>query len=181
MSEINLTMEKQLIKNIVISLLIIVGISFGQENTNTRVDEKTGKPILFGTIDRDAFQDDNYAWWFNSGYKFYKADTLIIKKLSTIDLDSLKITLVIGTWCSDSRREVPRLFKIIDELQFPKEKSKIFGVDRKKESYEGDIAALNIELVPTFIFYVNEKEIGRIIETPEVSLESDMLKILEER
>ncbi len=82
---------------------------------------------------------------------------------------------------ADSRREVPRFFKIIDEIQFPQERIKIFGVDRKKESSEGDIAALNIELVPTFIFYVNEKEIGRIIETPEVSLEGDMLKILDER
>jgi len=181
MSEINLTMGKQLIKNILISLLIIVGICFGQENTNTRIDEKTGKPILFGSLDRDDFQDDNYAWWFNSGYKFYKADTLIIKKLSAVDLDSLNITLVIGTWCSDSRREVPRFFKIIDEIQFPQEKLRIFGVDRKKESFEGDITSMNIELVPTFIFYENEKEIGRIIETPEISLESDMLKILEER
>lgn len=169
-----------MIRRIVISLLIFVSITFGQENPNTEIDEKTGKPILFGLLERDNFQNDNYAWWFNSGYKFYTVDTLITNKLNAIDIDSLNITIVLGTWCSDSRREVPRFFKIIDKMQFPKEKTKLLGVNRNKESSESDIASLNIELVPTFIFYKNEKEIGRIIETPEVLLESDMLKILEE-
>lgn len=162
-------------------LLIFVSISFGQENPNTVIDEKTGKPILFGSLEKDDFQDDNYAWWFNSGYKFYTVDTLITNKLNAIDIDSLNITIVLGTWCSDSRREVPRFFKIIDEIQFPQEKIKLFGVDRKKESSGNGITSLEIDLVPTFIFYKNEKEIGRIIETPEISLESDMLKILEEK
>lgn len=173
-------MENELIKNIVMIVLIFVSMSFGQENPNTEVDEKTGKPILFGTLERDDFQDDNYAWWFNSGYKFYTVDTLTAKKMSIVDIDSLNITIVLGTWCSDSRREVPRFFKITDEIQFPQEKIKLFGVNRKKESFNNKVSPLEIELVPTFIFYKNEKEIGRIIEIPEVSLESDMLKIIEE-
>ena len=37
---------------------------------------------------------------------------------------------------------------------------------------------LNIEKVPTFIFYKNGIEIGRIIESPEKSIEKDFLKIL---
>ncbi len=174
-------MENQLIKNIVLSLLIIVGISFGQEKPNREIDEKTGKPILFGTLDRDDFQDDNFAWWFNSGYKFYTVDTLIVKKLSVIDIDSLNITIVLGTWCSDSRREVPRFFKIIDEMQFPQEKIKLFGVNRNKESSDNEIVKLEIELVPTFIFYKDQKEIGRIIETPEELLEKDMWKIINKK
>ena len=51
-------------------------------------------------------------------------------------------------------------------------------MDRNKSSSGTEIQSLNIELVPTFIFYKNENEIGRIIETPEISIESDMLKIL---
>lgn len=171
-------MENQLIKNIVICLLIIVIISFGQEKPNSEIDEKTGKPILFGTLDRDDFQDENYAWWFNSGYKFYTVDTSIVKKLSVLDIDSLNITIVLGTWCSDSRREIPRFFKIIDEMQFPQEKIKLIGVNRNKESSDNEISKLEIELVPTFIFYKDQKEIGRIIETPEELLEKDMWEIL---
>ena len=167
-----------MIKNIVVILLIIVSISFGQENTNTEIDEKTGKPILIGSLNRAAFQEDDFAWWFNSGYKFYTTDTLTMKKMSAIDIDSLDITIVLGTWCSDSRREVPRFYKIIDELQFPQKRIQMIGVNRNKESSDNDITSLNIELVPTFIFYKDRKEIGRIIETPKVSLENDMLHIL---
>jgi len=174
-------MEERVIKYAVLTLLIIVGASFAQENSNTGIDEKTGKPILLGSFNVGAFQDDNYAWWFNSGYKFYTVDSLIKNKLNEIDLDSINITIVIGTWCSDSRREVPRFFKIIDEIKFAHENLKLIGVNRKKEISNSDSASLDIELVPTFIFYEDQEEIGRIIETPEVSLERDMLKILEEK
>ncbi|MEJ2614863.1 MAG: hypothetical protein P8Z35_07895 [Ignavibacteriaceae bacterium] len=37
---------------------------------------------------------------------------------------------------------------------------------------------MKIELVPTIIFYKDEKELGRIVETPNDSLEKDILKIL---
>jgi hypothetical protein len=36
---------------------------------------------------------------------------------------------------------------------------------------------MNIERVPTFIFKRGGEEIGRIIETPDESLEADMLKL----
>lgn len=167
-----------MIRNIMIGLIIFTSISFGQQCTRTGIDEKTGKPILIGLFDRDAFQDSSYAWWFNSGYKFYSTDSTVVNELGSIDLDSINVTIVLGTWCSDSRREVPRFFKIIDELKIPKEKILIIGVNRKLKSDGDDISSLNITRVPTFIFYENQKEIGRIIETPEVLLENDMLKIL---
>lgn len=167
-----------MIRNILIGMIIFVNISFAQISTRTGIDEKTGKPILIGLFDRDAFQDSNYAWWFNSGYKFYSADSALVNELGSVNLDSVNVTIVMGTWCSDSRREVPRFFKIIDELKIPKEKIQIIGVNRKFKSDGDDISSLNIKRVPTFIFYENQKEIGRIIETPEVSLENDMLKIL---
>jgi thiol-disulfide isomerase/thioredoxin len=83
-----------------------------------------------------------------------------------------------GTWCSDSRREVPRFLRILDELNFNNELLTINYVDRKKESPEGDISSLDIKYVPTFIFYKGGKEIGRIIETPQITLESDFKNIL---
>ena len=56
-------------------------------------------------------------------------------------------------------------------------------VNRDKKNPESDIEYLNIERVPTFIFYKtggdgSKKEIGRIIETPVRSLEEDLLDIL---
>jgi hypothetical protein len=52
------------------------------------------------------------------------------------------------------------------------------GVDNAKLSPVGEYDKLNIQLVPTFIFYKNNNEVGRIIENPRTSLEQDIVNIL---
>jgi hypothetical protein len=68
--------------------------------------------------------------------------------------------------------------KIIDLLQFPKERIIFVGVDNTKMAPVGGYDTLGIERVPTFIFMKNKVETGRIIENPVTSLEQDMLNIL---
>ncbi|MCB4234942.1 hypothetical protein LDL59_07065 [Kaistella anthropi] len=48
-------------------------------------------------------------------------------------LNSYGITVVMGTWCEDSYREVPRLMKILESMNFPEQKLKIIAVNRKKK------------------------------------------------
>jgi thiol-disulfide isomerase/thioredoxin len=85
-----------------------------------------------------------------------------------------------GSWCGDSQEQVPKFYKIISLLNFDENKIQLIAVDRKKHAREYDalVQSLNIELIPTFIFYKNGKEIGRIIETPKETLEADILEIL---
>ena len=83
-----------------------------------------------------------------------------------------------GTWCPDSRREVPRFMKILDLWKFPGEKVTFIGVDNAKLAPVGGYDKLEIERVPTFIIFRNKVETGRIIENPVTSLEQDMLNIL---
>jgi thiol-disulfide isomerase/thioredoxin len=90
----------------------------------------------------------------------------------------VNITVVMATWCSDSRREVPRFYKIVSKLDYNAESIKLINVDREKEAKGTSVSKLGIERVPTFIFYRGKAEIGRIIESPEESLEEDMFKIL---
>ena len=89
--------------------------------------------------------------------------------------------MVLGTWCSDSRREVPRFMKIIESLDYKIDRIRFIGVNSYKEAPVHNFDSLNIERVPTFIFYNNKIELGRIIEYPESSLERDMLGILSKR
>jgi thiol-disulfide isomerase/thioredoxin len=83
-----------------------------------------------------------------------------------------------GTWCPDSRREVPRFMRILDLWQFPPGKVTFIGVDNTKLAPVGDFDRLEIERVPTFIILKNNVEAGRIIENPETSLEQDIINIL---
>lgn len=93
-------------------------------------------------------------------------------------LTTVKITIVFGSWCSDSQREVPRFLMLLKALDYPMEKITIIVVNRDKKVPENDISDLYIEYVPTFIFYKGKYEVGRIIEQASESLEADMASFL---
>ena len=95
-----------------------------------------------------------------------------------ISTDNLTIKVVLGTWCPDSRREVPRFLHVLDLWKFPAEKVTFIGVDNLKLSPVGEYDQLDIQRVPTFILYKNNIEAGRIIENPLTSLEQDIVNIL---
>jgi len=162
------------------SLLIVLFfslVSFAQTTNQRVIDQKSGKPMLVGICDREALKDTSFAWWFNSEYENYDVDKETLANVK-MDNEFHSITIVMGTWCSDSRREVPRFYKILDFLKFPSEKVKLIMVDRKKGAAEVDISSLKIELVPTIIIYNDGLEVGRIIESPKESLEKDLAAIL---
>ncbi|MBI2417024.1 MAG: thioredoxin family protein [Ignavibacteriales bacterium] len=159
-------------------LAVIILLTFPALAQNASViDEKSGKTILIGSCTCTAFADTNYAWWYNSGYEMYQVDTVIVQNIAPL-LDSIQITVVMGTWCSDSRNEVPRFIKIADYLKVSNNFYSILAVDRKKHGIGAETESLNIELVPTFIVYRSGIEIGRIVETPKESIEKDLLQIL---
>jgi len=168
---------------ILFSLIILTGIPLmAQDSTKTMkdtivTDVLSQEPMLLGYTNRKAFQDTSFSWWFNSVYYTYNVDTATAQNLAD-KLKDVRITIVMGTWCSDSRREVPRFFKILDKIKYPSSDVTIITVGRDKEGRGEETKGLDIELVPTFIFYKEGKELGRIVESPKVSLEKDMEKIL---
>jgi thiol-disulfide isomerase/thioredoxin len=83
-----------------------------------------------------------------------------------------------GTWCGDSRRELPHFLKITDRCGIPPSRIRLYGLDRSKKSDDGLADRYHIERVPTFIFLRNGSEAGRITEKPNATLEADMLSIL---
>ncbi len=93
-------------------------------------------------------------------------------------LNKISITIVFGSWCSDSQYEVPRMLMLLKSLDYPMEKLNIMAVDRHKEIPDIDIKELYIEYVPTFIFNKDKYEVGRIIEHASESLEADIASFL---
>ena len=133
---------------------------------------------LLGYFTKSRMTGQPHSEWFIKGYDSYSPDNNVINELNTINKDILTIKIVLGTWCPDSRREVPRFMRIVDLWQFPAEKITFIGVDNAKLSPIGEYGSLNIDRVPTFIIYKNNIEAGRIIENPATSLEQDMVNIL---
>ena len=87
-----------------------------------------------------------------------------------------------GTWCGDSRREVPRLLKVLDEAGIAPQNIRIIctksGNPGHKTSPGREEQGLYIFRVPTVIVYRQNKELGRIVESPVQSLEKDLLTIV---
>ena len=133
---------------------------------------------FLGYINPARFSQPPHSEWYLKGFEAYQPVQEVIGKLALRDKENLSIKIVMGTWCPDSRREVPRFMKILDLWGFPEEKVTIIGVDNTKIAPIGDYEKLGIERVPTFIILENKVEKGRIIENPVTSLEQDMLNIL---
>lgn len=162
---------------VLLFLIFFIAKSFAQDVNRTIPDEESGRTILIGKCTRDVFQDTSYAWWWNSEYKLYDVDSTSADSLKN-KLDDYNVKIIMGSWCSDSKTQIPRLFKIFDYLNFPSDSVKIICVDRDKKTEGNEVDGLDIEKVPTIIFYKDGKEKGRIVESPEVSLEKDILKIV---
>ena len=54
----------------------------------------------------------------------------------------------------------------------------LIGVNSDKNALSVNVENFNIKLVPTFIIYQKDNELGRIVESPNKSLEEDLWKIV---
>lgn len=132
---------------------------------------------ILGYFTRSTMTAPPHSEWFEREYNGYKLNSAV-NKLTDISKENINITIVMGSWCPDSRREVPRFIKILDFWHFPENMITFIGVDELKNSPLGEYTSLGIERVPTFIFFRNKIEAGRIIENPVTSLEQDIVDIL---
>ena len=167
----------------IICLLVVLNffqLGFTQE-INKKVTDKNGREKLLGLVTKEAFEQMPFNIWFSKQYEIYNVRGEVLKPYID-EIKSHQITIFMGTWCGDSRREVPRFYRLLASIDYPMEKLKVVCVDYLPESYKkspgGEEKGLNIVKVPTFIFHKNSNESGRIIERPILSLESDIVDIL---
>ncbi len=139
-------------------------------------DERVQGDILVGYCNLEGLQNSDYGIYYKKEFENYKANQSVLKQLKE-KLDAYKIQIVLGTWCHDSKVQVPRFMRILDDINY-KGDVEFICVDRKKEAPEIKVSELAIQRVPTFIIYKKKKEVGRIIETPKQTLEEDLLGII---
>ncbi len=116
--------------------------------------------------------------WYNKGFNHYQPDKATIDSLKPY-VNHLSVMTVLGTWCSDSREHVPHFMKVMHVLGVNEKQIELIGTLRNKQSTKLDISSLNIQYVPTFIIFYKGKEVGRIIEDTQVSIEKDILRLLQ--
>lgn len=148
---------------------------------NAQIQNEQRNTILAGHCSLNMLQTDPYKEWFYKSYSDYTIDTLITNQISPY-LKNKVIEIFLGSWCGDSKREVPRMMKILKAASFDTVRVKLIFVDNSTKTYkqspQHEEYGKNIHHVPTFIIYENKKELGRIVENPVVSLEKDLLGII---
>jgi hypothetical protein len=146
-----------------------------------KIKDASGNDMLLGNCSRQALLQAPFVQWFQNNYDSYKVDSATCRFIAPL-LKDKKITIFLGTWCGDSKREVPRILKMLDCCNFPAEQLRLIMVgnlgDAYKKSPLHEEEGRNIVRVPTIIIDDAGKETGRIVEYPVVSLEKDLLSIL---
>ena len=162
-------------------LCIMVGSMIAQSQ-NRRDDENEEKfnqdsLMLVGRFTFDNWQKE-MNWQLDTDYH--------IDNLKIIELDNLiaknNISFIIfaGSWCPDSRSELPKIIELFKEANISDNKYELLGVDRMKFEPSGKYLQYKIERVPTLIVLKDGKEIGRIIEYPQKEWIEDILEIIKQ-
>ena len=159
-----------MIRYVLISLFFLLSCNPGMQSKKVSINDQE---MLYGQIsEKQLFFD--YPDWQEAERKYNPKDD-VVKKIDE-NKNDIKIITFLGTWCGDSRRNVPRFLKAISGN--PNLKVEFWAVDRKKKLDNGLTEKYAIKRVPTFIFFKNDREVGRITEHPQKTIEEDILDII---
>lgn len=150
--------------------LLITALFLFRGNAAAQAPDKIGPMSIADMIELPG--------WFTEDFLAYMPQPEYANAIPA-HMGDVEILCVLGTWCSDSKREVPRLIRILQAKNIAPEKLTLIGVDRSKRDPDGVAQRYKVDRVPTFVFLRDGKEIGRIVEAPMASLEKDMLGIID--
>ncbi|MES2701136.1 MAG: thioredoxin family protein [Bacteroidota bacterium] len=161
-------------------LLSLNAISQTSATTSHRydvtTDSKTGYTIYKGPVTIDELRrEPNFSWMKKADG--YQADREAVEFLGKY-LPKYQLLVFLGTWCTDSHKLIPKLVRVLEDAHATGRLT-MYGVDRDKWSGNGENKKYSITSVPTFIILKEGKEIGRITENPNESIETDLSWIID--
>lgn len=142
----------------------------------------SNKPHVIGKVTWEQWVEFS-GWSIDVNLKgddSYDFDRKVVKQINEIIKSDNNYSFVLfsGSWCSDSRFEMPKIIDLIHHLEVDNNQLEIIGVSRDKTEPRQYVQKYGIHYVPTLIVLHNNIEIGRFIETPKKSWEEDILEII---
>jgi len=133
--------------------------------------------MIVGKFKKDDLQQEPFASWFNKGYEEFTPSPEAMETIKK-HISDYEIVGFVGTWCPDSRREIPKFYKILEDAGYDMSKLTMVGVTRGKSTPENLEEGYDMHRVPTFIFMKDGKEVNRFVEYAAESTEDDIAKIV---
>ena len=150
------------------AILILFGCGSTRETSN--------EPMLIGWVNRTEVMSGAYPR-FQARYDTVQTDPEVLDLIRTFN-EGTDWLVFLGSWCSDSYREVPAFLKIADSSGIGGTRIRYYALDRDKKSPEGLEQRYGVTHVPTIIGIRDGSEIGRITEKSDPSVEDEMLRII---
>ena len=160
---------------VIIFSLITLSMSSQAQDFVRELDQKTDKPLLRGQISfKDLLNETAYPWMQDK----YETSPITIKKIKPL-LPKYRLVVFAGTWCEDTQAILPELYQTLLDAGFDFDALEMYGVNRAKQGLNAEHKIYNIQRVPTIIVMDRFREVGRIVESLNESIERDLLNILE--
>jgi dipeptidyl aminopeptidase/acylaminoacyl peptidase/thiol-disulfide isomerase/thioredoxin len=153
----------------------------------TVLEKTDGAKVILGAVTREDIANGLAGW--DAEYFEYRPDEAILGEIGGL-LGGIEIVVVLGTWCGDSHREVPRFWKVADAVGLDPASLRMYAVESSRAKPDAVLtgklldwsrrvrARYGVTAVESIIVYRGGAEIGRIVEAPAVSIEADLLEIL---
>lgn len=155
---------------------VVVGSQSAKAGQYKTERDTSGKVMIIGDIGWNEWQE--YAEWQTYQDTAYHPDKQVLAKLQPLISDKITFYLFAGSWCGDSRENLPKIYQLMDILGISYDQIVLTGVDRNKHDIAGKAQGMDIKLVPTLVILKDGIEIGRIEEHPNSTWENDLLEIL---
>jgi thiol-disulfide isomerase/thioredoxin len=84
-----------------------------------------------------------------------------------------ELTIFLGTWCSDSQEQFPKVWKVLQALDLDK-KAILYGVNREKTEPKAEVEQFKVSKLPSVYVRFKTGEVIQILnEIPELNFETD--------
>lgn len=158
---------------LLLPLFIFAALVPGAHAQTAATDSAGHEGVMIGQVDRAAIDSTS---WYKSNSDLYVPTRELINRIDSLGSGD-SVVVVFGSWCPDSHMWVPVFLNIADSTNLSRN-IKFIAVPRSKVEQTRLTPGLDIEKVPTFIFYRGGKELGRIVETPRGDIGEDIVRIL---
>lgn len=157
-------------------LLLAPGVACASGGGEAAPAEEHQTPVLTGEVTREQIEQAVPDWV--GGSVTAEIDEEAATALASVE-PGAHVTIFFGTWCSDSRREVSRFWRALDQVGglVPFEIEYV-AVDRSKQEPADLVAGADLRYVPTFVVERGGEEVGRVVESALNGIERDLLALL---
>jgi len=163
--------------HIIVSLILIILTACSPQNGLMVTKDKDGSKMLVGTSSKSKLIDDPSFAWFKKGYDAYNPGATALKTISKL-APHLRFEVFGGTWCDDTHDLLPEFYKVADAAGIKDSQITLHLVNRDKKTKDGSSDKYSITNVPTFIVFIGDKQVGKVVESVKTSIEADIAAIL---